>query len=81
MVTGTNMAGKSTFLRTVGVNTLTAQTLGFAYASAWAPTRMLLFSSIEKRDDLESGKRLLLDEENKEAGKASTSTKPNASTR
>ncbi len=56
IVTGTNMAGKSTFLRTLGVNAILAQTIGACYASAYAGARFLVMSSIEKKDILEDGK-------------------------
>jgi MutS-like protein len=62
IVTGTNMAGKSTFLRTVGINVLFAQTAGFAFAGAYRSGRFRVFSSIDKRDDLAEGKSFYFDE-------------------
>lgn len=62
IVTGTNMAGKSTFLRTIGINVLFAQTAGFAFATAYHAGRFRVLSSIDKHDDLAEGKSFYYDE-------------------
>ena len=62
IVTGTNMAGKSTFLRTVGINVLFAQTAGYAFAKGYSAPAFDIMSSIEKNDDLEEGKSFYYDE-------------------
>lgn len=62
IVTGTNMAGKSTFLRTVGISVLFAQTAGFAFAKRYAAPLFRIMSSIEKHDDLAEGKSFYYDE-------------------
>ena len=62
IVTGTNMAGKSTFLRTVGINALFAQSAGFAFATEYTAARFRVLSSIDKGDDLAEGKSFYYDE-------------------
>ena len=62
IVTGTNMAGKSTFLRMVGINALFAQVAGYAFAAAYRGPRFRIMSSIERHDDLAEGKSFYYDE-------------------
>ena len=50
LVAGSNMAGKTTYLRTVGVNVILAQTLWFAHAESATLGRFELTTAI-KRDD------------------------------
>jgi hypothetical protein len=52
VVTGSNMAGKSTFLRTVALNVLLAQVGGIATARGltWSPLRLI--TDLRTRDDL-----------------------------
>jgi len=52
VVTGSNMSGKSTFLRTIGVNQILATTLGLAFARRMRITAMLTVSSITNRDNI-----------------------------
>ena len=55
LVTGSNMSGKSTFLRTVGLNSLMAW-VGLPVAAENVNiSRFKLFSSMRTRDDLSSG--------------------------
>jgi DNA mismatch repair ATPase MutS len=52
IVTGSNMSGKSTFLRTLGVNQVLATTLGLAYARRMRVGAMLTVTSITNRDNI-----------------------------
>lgn len=56
LVTGANMTGKSTFLRTVGVNVVVAQTLNTAFASSYRAPWLSVASCITPADDLQAGK-------------------------
>lgn len=55
LVTGSNMSGKSTFLRTVGVNICLAQAGAPVCADAFEWTWMRLFCCIRVNDSLEEG--------------------------
>ena len=55
LITGSNMAGKSTFLRTLGLNHLVAG-LGFpVFAKEFTTSHVPLFTSLRITDSLESG--------------------------
>lgn len=60
LVTGSNMSGKTTFLRTVGVNVVLAQTLHTALASRYEAPALLVRSCIGRADDLPGGKSYYL---------------------
>lgn len=78
LITGSNMAGKSTFLRTVGVNLALANAGAPVDATSFTTNYFRLFSSININDSLDDGLshfyaevrrlRRLLDELNKEDG-------------
>ena len=55
LVSGSNMSGKTTFLRTVGLNLLLARTGGYACAESLACGSFQLISSMRVRDDLSEG--------------------------
>ncbi|MEM8969198.1 MAG: DNA mismatch repair protein MutS [Bacteroidota bacterium] len=55
MITGSNMAGKSTFLRTVGVNIVLALMGAPCCANTAELTIMQLFTSMRTQDNLEEG--------------------------
>ena len=55
MITGANMAGKSTFLRAVGVNYVLARNGMPVFADALKVSRYRLFSSMRTTDDLAHG--------------------------
>jgi DNA mismatch repair ATPase MutS len=59
-VTGSNMAGKTTFLRTLGVNVLLAQTVCTCLASSYTAGLFRIFSLINEADDLLEGKSYYL---------------------
>jgi hypothetical protein len=56
IITGSNMSGKSTFLRTIGVGTVMAQTLNTCLAAEYDAPVLLVRSCIGRSDDLISGK-------------------------
>jgi hypothetical protein len=53
IVTGSNMSGKSTFLRTVGVNIVLALAGAPVCAESMSLSRMLVFTSMRTQDNLE----------------------------
>ncbi|WP_397447045.1 DNA mismatch repair protein MutS [Polaribacter sp. R77954] len=52
LLTGSNMSGKTTFIRTVAVNSILAQTLHFCFAKSYTAPFYKLYSSIRISDDL-----------------------------
>lgn len=60
IVTGSNMSGKTTFIRTVGVNVVLAQTLNTCVASAYEAPILLVRTCIGRSDDLLAGKSYYL---------------------
>ncbi len=62
ILTGTNMSGKSTFLRMLGVNILLAQTFYFVLAKDYEASFFNIVSSISPNDDLTSGKSFYMAE-------------------
>ncbi|MDO4764797.1 MAG: hypothetical protein Q4A29_01955 [Eubacteriales bacterium] len=62
VITGSNMSGKSTFLRTIGLNVLFAQTWNFAFAKAFELCPMHIITSISLQDSIQEGKSYFLQE-------------------
>lgn len=56
LLTGSNMSGKTTFMRTIGLNTLLAQTIATCPATAYASPFRRVVSSINLADNLPEGK-------------------------
>ncbi len=54
-ITGSNMSGKSTFLRTILINSILAQTLYLCFAESYTASFLKPFSSITIEDDLFEG--------------------------
>ena len=55
VITGSNMSGKTTFMRTVGLNQILAQAGGYVCAAAMSTCCFRLLSSMRIRDDLSEG--------------------------
>jgi len=56
VITGSNMSGKSTFLRTLGLNAVLAQTFYMTMAKSYEASWFNVVTSISPEDDLEEGK-------------------------
>lgn len=61
-LSGRNGIGKSTFLRTVGINLLTARAFGFCYAASAALPALPVYASMRSEDSLQTGESLYLAE-------------------
>ena len=55
MITGSNMAGKTTFLKTLGVNAILAQTINMGMGTSYRAPFIKVVSSIGRSDNLISG--------------------------
>lgn len=62
LVTGSNISGKSTLLRAVGVNVVLAQTVHIGMATVYNASVLTVRSVIGRGDDLMSGTRCYRDE-------------------
>ncbi len=56
LVTGANMSGKSTLLRTIGVNVVLAQALNTCFAASYEGPELCVHSLLGRLDDLAAGK-------------------------
>lgn len=59
-ITGSNMAGKTTFLRTLGVNAILAQTIYTCLATSYTANHFRIISLISETDSLLEGKSYYL---------------------
>lgn len=64
LLTGSNMSGKTTFLRTLGINSLLAQTLYTCFAEEYHTSILDLYSSIRINDNVFQGKSYFFQEVN-----------------
>lgn len=62
VLTGSNMSGKTTFIRTIGVNALLAQTINTCFAKTFTLPRMKIHSAIRISDDLLNEKSYYFEE-------------------
>lgn len=62
LLTGSNMSGKTTFIRTIGVNALLGQTINTCFARQFSMPRMHIHSAIRMRDDLMNDKSYFFEE-------------------
>ena len=58
LITGSNMAGKTTFLKTIGVNAVLAQSIHTCLAASYVSSFFRIGASLGKIDSLEEGKSL-----------------------
>ena len=61
-ISGQNGIGKSTLLRTVGLNLIVARAFGFGYADAAVTPSLPVYSSMQNEDALEGGESLYIAE-------------------
>ncbi|MCT4639708.1 MAG: DNA mismatch repair protein MutS [Bacteroidales bacterium] len=62
LLTGSNMSGKTTFIRSIGVNIITGLTLNTCFAKSITIPRLKLFSAIRISDDLMNSKSYYFEE-------------------
>lgn len=62
LVTGSNMAGKTTFLKALGVNAILAQSIGTALAACYRAPFLRVVSSVDIADDLGGRRSYYLEE-------------------
>lgn len=62
LITGSNMSGKTTFLRTIAVNAVLAQTLYTCFAQSYRAPIVKVFSSVRLDDNLLEGKSYYFEE-------------------
>lgn len=63
LITGSNMSGKTSFIRTIGINLLAAKVLDTCFARCFEiDTDLILLSSIRQNDNLAEGKSYFMQE-------------------
>ena len=64
LITGSNMSGKSTFIRTIAINSIFAQTIYTCFANEFTIPILKVFSSIRINDSIEDATSYYLEEVN-----------------
>ncbi|MEI9955736.1 MAG: hypothetical protein WDM90_05360 [Ferruginibacter sp.] len=64
LITGSNMSGKSTFIRTIAINSILAQTIYTCFADEFISPILKVFSSIRITDNLQDAKSYYFEEVN-----------------
>jgi len=62
LLTGSNMSGKTSFIRTIAINAVTGLTLNTCFADEFSMPRMRIFSAIRISDDLMNDKSYYFEE-------------------
>jgi hypothetical protein len=62
LLTGSNMSGKTSFIRTMGINVVTGLTLNTCFANQFSIPRLRIFSAIRISDDLMNDKSYYFEE-------------------
>ncbi len=62
LLTGSNMSGKTSFIRAIGVNVITGLTINTCFAEQFSMPRMKVFSAIRISDDLMNDKSYYFEE-------------------
>ena len=62
LLTGSNMSGKTSFIRTIGINLVTGLTINTCFAEQFSFPKMKLFSAIRISDDLMNDKSYYFEE-------------------
>lgn len=62
LITGSNMAGKTTFIKTIGVNTILARALFFCHAQQANIPELTVKAMIRREENIEGGKSYFFDE-------------------
>ena len=60
LITGSNMAGKTTFIKTIGVNFIFAQTFNFCLSKSASIPQLIVKAAINREENLEGGKSYFL---------------------
>ncbi len=62
LLTGSNMSGKTTFIRTIGLNIITGLTINTCFAKQFSSSRLKIFSAVRISDNLMNDKSYYFEE-------------------